>query len=301
MAKSLVAIAQNADVHESITGALDLLGDLSPLLTGRYVAIKPNDTWADESDLTACTQADTVEAVIRYIKRYRPSKLVVTGGAGAAETDAVFALLGINRVLEREGVGFFDHNRPPFTPVFLDYGPQEKVMVNPVVLEYETLISLAQHKVHYAAIVTLTMKNIAMSYPAADYYGHPRSTMQHPHSFFTDLHGFIVGMCQRFPISIGIIAGHPVMVGRGPIGGQTFESELVIASRDFVAADSIGADLLGARHVPHILEAARLGLGTASLDNIDIAGIPLDGARAIFHRQQVSSSPSPLPHGSSYR
>jgi uncharacterized protein (DUF362 family) len=55
-------------------------------------------------------------------------------------------------------------------------GPQTSVMVNPRVLEYDTLIALNQLKVHQTATVTLALKNIAMSYPAADYYGHPRLT-----------------------------------------------------------------------------------------------------------------------------
>ena len=52
-------------------------------------------------------------------------------------------------------------------------GPQQSVMVNPRVLEYETLIALNQLKLHETATVTLALKNIAMSFPAADYYGHP--------------------------------------------------------------------------------------------------------------------------------
>jgi uncharacterized protein (DUF362 family) len=52
-------------------------------------------------------------------------------------------------------------------------------MVNPRVLGYETLVSLSQLKMHETATVTLALKNIGMSYPAADYYGHPRSTQRH--------------------------------------------------------------------------------------------------------------------------
>ncbi len=167
---------------------------------------------------------------------------------------------------------FFDHNRPPFASVSLGYSPQEEVMVNPLVLEYETLVSLAQHKVHSGAAVTLTMKNIAMSFPAADYYGHPRNRRLHHHEIFKDLHAFIAGMCKRFPIQLGIIVGHPAMIVTGPIGGITFESELVIASRDFVAADAIGAKLLGIDYVEHIARAERLGLGTAALEEYGIPG-----------------------------
>jgi len=58
-------------------------------------------------------------------------------------------------VVGQEGATFFDHNRPPFTAVALEYqpeadvhGPQASVMVNPRVLTYDTLIALNQLKVH---------------------------------------------------------------------------------------------------------------------------------------------------------
>jgi len=241
---SRVAIAHNKDFTKGIPQALDLLGDLSKLFKGKHVAIKPNETWCSQKDKTAVTQADAVRATIKYVKKFKPKKITVTGGAGAAETFDIFKILGIDKVIKEEKVEAFDHNRPPFKKIKLSYGPQDEVMVNPQVLKYDTLVSLAQHKVHGTATVTLTMKNIAMSYPAADYYGHPRWTKLKPHRFFDDMNGFITGMCQKFPIHIGIIVGHPAMIGKGPIGGKTFESELTIASTDFVAADSVGAKLL---------------------------------------------------------
>jgi uncharacterized protein (DUF362 family) len=280
--KSIVSIAHADRVEQGIPQALDQLGDLTSLFQGRQVAIKPNDTWASPRDLTACTQADTVRAAIRYVKRYDPAKITVTGGSGDGETDDIFRLLGIDRVIEEERVEFFDHNRPHFEAVRLEGGPQPMVMVNPHIFEYNTLVSLAQHKVHYAATVTLTMKNIAMSFPAADYYGHPRSEQVHPNSFYRDMQGFIVAMCRRFPIDLGIIVGHPAMTERGPIGGRTFETGLTIASRDFVSTDSVGAYLLGRERVRHIFDAEKIGLGVASLENIQINGVPLEEAAAIF-------------------
>src|SRR5207248_6993852 len=168
---------------------------------------------------------------------------------------------GLMDVVEEEGAIFFDHNRPPFKSVNLAYapeadvdGPQRSVMVNPRVLEYETLVSLAQLKLHETATVTLSLKNIAMSFPAADYYGHPRHAQKHANQFFDDMHSFIAAMAKRVPIHLAIIAGHPAMIGTGPLGGYAFETGLVVASTDAVAADTVGARLLGfpAQAVPHL-------------------------------------------------
>jgi len=41
--------------------------------------------------------------------------------------------------------------------------------------------------------VTLALKNIAMSFPAADYYGHPRARQRERHHFMEDMHSFRKG------------------------------------------------------------------------------------------------------------
>jgi uncharacterized protein (DUF362 family) len=145
-----VAITQNVAIEQAVPEALDHLM-LEPLLRGRRVAVKPNDTWASAEDTTAVTQPDTLRAVLRYVRRFRPHELVVIGGAGAAETEEVFRLARLIDVVAQEDATFFDHNRPPFTAVALEYkpeadvhGPQATVMVNPRVLEYDTLIALNQ-------------------------------------------------------------------------------------------------------------------------------------------------------------
>ncbi len=285
-----VAITRNEHIERAVEEALGHL-PVEPLVRGRLVAVKPNDTTASERDVSGVTQPDTLRAVLRYLGRFEPRELVVTGGSGAGETDQVFRVSGLMDVVEQEGATFFDHNRPPFTEVELEYdperqvaGPQRTVMVNPRVLEYETLIALSQLKVHSTATVTLALKNIAMSFPAADYYGHPRASQQHEHHFFEDMHSFIAAMARRFPIDLAITVGHPAMVGMGPLGGHTAETGLVIASTDPLAADVVGARLLGfeTQAVRHLWEAAQLGVGEADTAKLDFPAMGLDEAFQAF-------------------
>jgi uncharacterized protein (DUF362 family) len=285
-----VVITQNELIEEAIAEALRHV-PLEKLVAGKRVAVKPNDTWASAEDKTAVTQPDTLRAILRHLKQYSPRELVVTGGAGATETEEVFQVAGLMDVVEEEGAVFFDHNRPPFTAVDLEYapaadvdGPQKSVIVNPRVLEYETLISLAQLKLHETATVTLALKNIAMSFPAADYYGHPRHSQKHANHFFADMHSFIAAMAQRFPIHLAVIAGHPAMIATGPLGGHAVESGLVLASTDAVAADVVGAKLLGfrAQAVRHLWEAGLLGLGETDTDQMKFPALSLRQAIEAF-------------------
>src|SRR5689334_14803379 len=132
-----VVITRDDDMEKAIAEALGHI-DLGRLVRGKLVAVKPNETWASAEDTTAVTQPDTLRAVLRRVKQFGPRELVVTGGAGAGETDEIFRIAGLMDVVEAEGATFFDHNRPPFTEVELPYapeadvdGPQKSVMVNP--------------------------------------------------------------------------------------------------------------------------------------------------------------------------
>jgi uncharacterized protein (DUF362 family) len=286
-----VVVTQNReDIEQGIADALAHI-DLDPIVHGKLVAVKTNDTWASPDDTTGVTQPDTLRAVLQAVKRHAPRELVVTGGAGAAETDDVFRISGMMDVVEREGATFFDHNRPPFTSIDLTYdpgadvrGPQDAIMVNPRVLEYESLIAVNQLKLHATATVTMALKNIAMSYPAADYYGHPRSTQEHENCFFADMHSFIAAMAKRFPIDLAITVGHPAMIASGPLGGHAVETGMVIVSTDPVAADAVGAKLLGfnAQAVRYLWEAARLGLGETDLKKIDYPMMSMRNAIEAF-------------------
>src|ERR671932_199455 len=286
-----VAITRDDSIERAIGDALGRLPELEGLVRGRLVAVKPNETWASAEDTTGVTQPDTLRGVLRALRRLGPRELVVSGGAGAAETDEVFRHAGLMRVLQEEGCPFFDHNRPPFASVDLTYapdkdvsGPQQAVMVNPRVLEYQTVVSLAQLKLHSTATVTLSLKNIAMSFPAADYYGHPRSKQEHEHCFFDDMHSFIAAMAARFRIGLAIIVGHPAMIATGPLGGHAVETGLVIASTDPLAADVVGARLLGfeLQAVRHLWEAQRLGLGEADLSRLEFPGLSMQDAIKAF-------------------
>ena len=121
-----VIITHDDDIAAAIGAALDRI-DLAPLIAGKVVAVKPNETWASAEDRTAVTQPDTLGAVLRHMKRFGPSELIVSGGAGAGQTDEIFLRVGLMDAVEAEGATFFDHNRPPFVSVDLSYSPESDV------------------------------------------------------------------------------------------------------------------------------------------------------------------------------
>ncbi len=289
-----VAIAhQPDDITKAIQKALDEI----PMedFRDKVVAIHPNDTTATRSDKTACTPPEGLRATIQFLKNLHPKEIIITGGSGDKETEEVFKIMGYLDVIDSEGVTWHDHNKAPFVEVDLPFGPQRKLMVNERVLTYEKIVSLAQLKVHQTATVTMAIKNIAMSFPAADFYGHPRvSQKRHPHNILEDKQAFLVGMLMRFPIDLAIVLGQPAMIGKGPIGGKAVDTGLVLAGRNAVSVDSVGAYLLGFETlgVQHLRQAEQLGLGVAyaargkegEAGRLQIKGVSVEKATEIFRK-----------------
>jgi uncharacterized protein (DUF362 family) len=98
------------------------------------------------------------------------------------------------------------------------------------------------------------------------------------------MHSFIAAMARQFPATLAITLGHPAMIGLGPIGGYTVETGIAITSNDPLAADVVGAQLLGFtyRGVHHLWEVARLAIGEYEIEKMDFPVLNMDRAFAAF-------------------
>ena len=79
-----VAITPNVAIQPGMSEALHHL-ELEPLIRGKHVAVKLNDTWASAEDTTTVTQPDTLHAVLQFIRGFGPHEGVVTGGVGGRD------------------------------------------------------------------------------------------------------------------------------------------------------------------------------------------------------------------------
>lgn len=70
------------------------------------------------------------------------------------------------------------------------------------------------------------------------------------------------------------------------IGGNAAGAGVVIVSSDWVAADAVGAAVMGFSQgeVGHIALAEQYGFGTAALEHIQIRGASIESVRKPFRR-----------------
>ena len=279
----IVAITKAMSEGRSLEKALDLLPMDKIIQKGDKVIITPN--WVkDKSPKDGVVVGPkTLKKLIQYIKTKEPSKIVIATGSGGAKTPDVMKSVGYDKIIEEENLEFVDMNYGPFIDLELNHEIIKSTPINEVIKDADVIISFTQLKYHEEATVTAAIKNIAMGYPPASIHGYPKKQT----GIHEDLHGFIRCFAKKVPIDLSIISLDKAMIGTGPSDGMAVDTPgLVIASTDPVAADSIGARLLGflPQAVCYLYGLYKDGLGEARPENMTILGLDLREAEKIFSK-----------------
>lgn len=281
--KPYVSITQGKDEQESIKNALDLLPVKDCIKKGDKVVITPNWVSKNPPSTGVIVGPNTLRELIRYIKGYQPGEVIVATGSGGGETTDIFKDYGYDKVIEGEEVTFIDLNYGPYTELTLDFDRIQSTKMNKLVEELDVLISFAQLKQHEEATITASIKNIALGWPPAEIHGFPKKNL----GIHEDLHGFIAAMAKKIPIDLAIISADKAMIGTGPSNGVTVSTEgLIIAATDPVAADSVGARLLGFKPqaIHYLYTLSKDDYGETEPKNMIIKGISLEEAERSFSR-----------------
>jgi uncharacterized protein (DUF362 family) len=107
------------------------------------------------------------------------------------------------------------------------------------VLEADYLVSMPKVKTHHWAGMTLSRKNLFGIVPGMK-YGWPKNLL-HWHG----TQRCIADLCATVPIHFVIADAIEVMVGNGPLHGESRKKDSIILSNDSIAADRECSRLLG--------------------------------------------------------
>jgi uncharacterized protein (DUF362 family) len=147
-----------------------------------------------------------------------------------------------------------------------------KVKISKTALN-NTIVSVPKLKLHGSAGVTLSIKNMmgVMS---------PKGSMHRG-----NLSKNIADLASHVKPSLAVVDG--IIAGEGhETSGKPVEMNLVIAGKDPVAVDTVGAAVMGVspRSVKHLLYAEQKGLGTYNLREIEVIGEPIEKVKRILRR-----------------
>jgi len=276
MSRAVVLIQQGTDGSEMAYQALQELQAQEVLSQKRRILIKPNITVNKPASSGVTTHPSVVEGVLLFLRDHRLGEEIIIGEGGGCDITRAFRELGFARVAKQYEARLADFNRD----VGVDVGistplVQEHFTLARTVTECDCLINLPCLKIHTGeSQATLCLKNLM--------------------GCLTRPRGFMHRNFNRRVIDLLRSVGHSELnlidglVGheRGEIHGDPMGMELLIASRDPVAADAVGVAVMGFEEgeVGHIALAGEMGLGQASLDEIELHGPAIERVRRRFSR-----------------
>ena len=275
---SRVALIKGERGKEPVFKALDLI-DFKTALDGySNVLIKVNfindKTW----DSGATTDPIVVEAIIDKLKPLPLKVSVVESDATMTNADKAFEKTGMKAMCERVGVEYINL-RYVEDKIKIDIPNEETlgVITVPRIVKDSAIISAAKLKTHMATTVTLGMKNMFGLLPdkfKAKF--HARGISKVVVDINTAIHPVLT-----------VIDGFVAMEGRGPTDGTPVQMNLIIASKDVVAADSTGCRVMGIdpHEVSHIRRAHEKGLG--NIDDVEVLGEKTVDVSKNFKRAHV--------------
>jgi uncharacterized protein (DUF362 family) len=146
------------------------------------------------------------------------------------------------------------------------------------------IISACMLKTHDRAVATLSIKNIilgaALKLPNPNGGRGGRGGSDKPILHGGGAHGININLAMLAPLlhpSLSVIDGFEGMEGNGPIGGTKVDHRVCVVSTDYLAADSVGASLMGIdpANIGYIAYLATAKAGESDLGKMEILGEPV--------------------------
>jgi uncharacterized protein (DUF362 family) len=281
--KPIVSITKSENEQQSIVDSLNNLPMKDIIQEGDKVVITPNWVNAKAPSTGTVVGPETLRTLIKYVKRFNPKEIIIATGSGGEETESIFHKVGYDNIIKEEAVTFVDLNYGPYMELELDHKIIPQTKINNLLENLDVLISFTQLKQHEEATISASIKNIALGWPPAEVHGFPKKNL----GIHDDLHGFITAMAKAIPIDLAIISVDKAMIGTGPSDGKAVNTNgLIITATDPIAADAIGARLMGylPQAVQYLYTLYQQNVGEADPNKMTIQGMELAEAEKIFSK-----------------
>jgi uncharacterized protein (DUF362 family) len=248
---------------------LDGLRAIGADVRGKSVLLKPNLVEFDP--LTAInTEPRLVGAAVLAFRRLGAASVRVAEGPGhRRDVQDVITRSGLGDVLAGVDAPFVDLNAAAIQKVALRsrYTDLGELWLPTAVLDADVVVSMPKMKTHHWAGVTLSLKNLFGVLPGR-VYGWPKNILH-----WAGIERSILDIAGAVQPAYSIIDGIVGMEGNGPISGEPVASGVLLFADDPVAADTVGASLMGSdpEQIPYLREAGRF-LGQANQGRIEQRG-----------------------------
>ena len=283
MGKSLVSVVRTGDssreeVREAVREAVNLVGGLGEAVKpGALVLLKPNVVAQPVSLRSgATTSPDVVRAVADLVAELGARPVIAESAAFGVDTEIAYRDAGFWELREA-GYEVVDLKRTPVARVKVTGGQVvAEVKTFELALQADAIISLPVMKTHDQMEITLSLKNCK---------GLVADSMKRQLHRDGVLEG-VLDVVSALRPTFTLIDGTWAQEGLGPVYGRPVQLNLLVASRDLVAADAVAGEIMGFGLDEVLLtrRAGERGLGNALLADIEVVGEPIERVRRRFMR-----------------
>lgn len=277
--KPIVSVCrlESRDLKSVLRSLLKPLGGVERFVDkGESVLIKPNVNIATGKP-GVNTNPRVVEALISLVKDAGAGEVAVGEGSGAESiTSECFKEAGYVEVSKSTGAALINFDEAPKVKAPIPDGRVLKDLEAPKpLLEYDALINVPVLKTNICTVITASVKNLL-------------GVASRKYKVKAHLYGLseaLVDIHKAVKPRLNVLDATTCMEGLGPISGDPRRVDMLLASGQAVALDTVAATMIGAnpREIRHLRFAQEDGLGTIDIDEIHIAGIDLKKENLRFH------------------
>jgi uncharacterized protein (DUF362 family) len=271
-----VVIIKGKELDRMVDEGLNLLGGLAKYVKkNEKVVIKPNLCAIKTWDTGTTTDPKLVEEIVTRLKEITSDILIGESDHSTISAEYAFDALGYTELAKRHGIKIINlsdngrlvelDNKEGF---FL-----KKIALHEDLLAADLIINLPVMKTNEISVVTLALKNMIGVLPDRE-----------KARLHANIHEVIADINKYIKETLVIMDGRIAMEGDGPIDGEIVRLDLLVFADDPVAADCIGAKVMGIDpvEVKHIGLSEISGAGTTK--NIQLKGEDLNSVIKKFKR-----------------
>jgi uncharacterized protein (DUF362 family) len=258
--------------------------EIAAAIGNKRVILKPNNVIINKP--LCASHADNLEGILEFLKSIGKNNIAIAESPANGSALEGFANYDYNKFADKYRVKLINLDTEPFDVVHCidekDFRPHptrvSKLMLDP----NNFIISAAKLKTHDLVGITLSLKNIVVGAGIKDQGaglapgGRGQSDKRLMHGGGT--HGInynLFTLSATLHPHLAVIDGYEGMEGTGPVNGTPVDHKVCVASMDWLAADRVGAELMGVdiSKIGYLTYCAQAGnRGESDLAKIEILG-----------------------------
>jgi uncharacterized protein (DUF362 family) len=257
-------ISKITDLENDLEKSLEFVDWKSVVKADSTIFLKPNFTFPNYRE-GITTSPNLLKKLLEIFKNRADRVIIGESDGGNRSFSADAALKGHNmyEICRDCGAELVNLSKEPYEFVEENIlGKRVRVQLPKLLLnDIDCFVSVPVLKVHVMTGVTLSIKNLWGCYP---------NTMRG--LYHKNLNYKLALMCKKLNPKLVVIDGTFALDGHGPMFGEVKRTDLILSSNNPVVADSLGSQIMGIplKKANHILIAEKEGLGTTSLEKVNI-------------------------------